>query len=428
MAIDIQNLPAGVVPPEIQQAFNQLLQVQGRVSFPLKPTRASAVSTSAQTPDEIKDIPDKEIDDLISSVDEMEDLVEQLEDMADQLTKDMNIPIDPDNKPLLRATQRLGGDNAITQDVFNNALAIIDHAPLMTLRQDPVIAALTGDGHLEGPWLDCSQVTEQAADFFKLRNGRMTFPEEPVVPRDDEVLRDFEENLAAMILHILLMLWWNMIWPKFLVDLVIIDPLRLMIADPLDGLIGFFKRKRRFRKKSKDWVRKKGKINKALNKFRKFLLCVVPYKLWSTADKDYDPIVEIDCPAGEDYSCPEDTTQYGDAEDPDSASSPPQNFDKKGGIEQMGNIVDDVDGDGEDDSDTICGAPDEFGDNAPDEEPEGLGMSPECLQAAARVVSAVENATYTPRRPSPNDPTLQTDLSRTVEDNFAAPGGGGFNA
>ena len=401
MAIDISNLPNGIVPPEIAEAMNNLLLVQGRIKFPLKPTNTSAVSTSTESQDTIEDNIEDEIDELIASVAEMEDLVEQLEDMADELTKDMNIPVDASNKKLLRAVQLLGGDNAITKDVFDTAMSIIEHAPLMTLRQDPVMAALTGDGHIDGPWMECSQVTSNAADLFNLRKNQVTFPDEPVVPKNEEILRDFEENLLAMILHIVLMLWWNMLWPKFIVDLTIIDPLRLMIADPLDKLIGFFKNKK-IRRKSKEWVRKNGKINKALNTFRTFLLCNVPYKLWKTAKKDYDPIVEVDCPA----------TRLKECSDSSNVEEGPE---KK--ISDKGNKALEQSF-GDEETDEVCASPSEFGLNAPKEEATGLGMPPECLQAASRIVNAVETAAYTPRKPNPNDPTLQTDLSVLVKENM----------
>ncbi len=409
MAIDINNLPTGQVPSDVQQAFEELLNVQGRVVFPLKPTTVSAVSTSAQedTPD-IADA-EKEIDELVDSVVEMEDLVEQLEDMVDQLIKDMAIPVDPSNTSLLKAVRQLGGTNQITQKVFNTALAIIDNAGPITFRQDAPTAALTGDGHIDGPWLECSQVTDQVSNFFDLRSSSPSLPEEPVYPRNDEIVKDFEGNLFATILHIVLMLWWNMIWPKFLVDLVIIDPLRMMIGYPLDGISGFFKEKERFRKKNKEWLKKYGRINKALNKFRKFLLCKVPYKLWSSAKQDYDPIVKINCPVDEDYTCTPDKTQY--EHTGASSASNNGNFEKSGDVSEMGTAMDIADGE-------ICGSPEDYGAHAPKEEPSGLGMSPECLAAAAKVVRAVEDSSYTPPNPSESTPTLQTNVGTTIENNF----------
>lgn len=393
MAIDVNNLPPGVIPPEIAEAFGQFLNVEGRVKFPLKPTRTSAVSRSAE--EDVGDTRDaeREVDDLIDSVDEMEDLVEQLEDLADQLIKDMNIPVDPDNTPLKKAVQRLGGDDAITQDVFENALGIIENAPDITFRQSPIVAGYTGDGHIDGPWLDCSQVTAAAADYFNLRGDNPGVPEDPVVPKNEEIFEDFDSNLADMILHIILMLWWNMIWPKFLVDLAIIDPLRLMIADPMDKLIGFFKF-RPFRQKGKDWIRENGKINQALDKFRIFLLCAVPYKLWSTADKDYDPIVQVTCPAENDEEC-------------DDGQEPREGADK-GDTDAKDFFADE--------DDEICASPSEYGENAPPDEAEGLGMSPDCLQAASRVVRAVEDASYSSRQNSQSDPTLQTNLRTAAEE------------
>lgn len=400
MAIDINNLKNGVIPPEIAEAMNDLLLVQGRIKFQLKQTQASAVSTSEENKDTVEDSIDDEITDLINSVAELENLVEQLEDMADELTKDMSIPVDPVNKPLLRAVKLLGGENTITQPVFNNALSILTYAPLMTLRQDPVTAAYTGDGHIEGPWMECSQVTQSAADFFNIRNGEIEPNDAPVIPKNDEVLRDFEENLLAMTLHIILMLWWNMLWPKFIVDLTIIDPLRTMVADPIDKVIGFFKNKK-FRKKSKEWVRANGTINKALVTFRTFLLCNVPHKLWKTASKDYNPIVEVSCPASKLVEC---NDANGVLEGPEKSISDKGNK----ALEQSF---------GDEQTEDICASPSEFGANAPKDEATGLGMSPECLQAAAKIVNAVETSVYTSKKPGNVSPTIPTSLSTIFNGN-----------
>jgi hypothetical protein len=404
MAIDINNIPTGAIPPEIQKAFTDFLKVEGRITFPLKPTKTSAVSTSAAEPDGDGVDAEKEVNDLINSVDELENLVEQLEDMADQLTKDMNIPVPADNAALKKAVQQLGGDDAITREVYDTALAIIDTAPLMTFRQDPVTAALTGDGHIDGPWFECSQVTSQAADLFNLRPGGIDIPETPVLPKNDEILDDFEGNLLEMILHILLMLWWNMIWPKFLVDLAIINPPRKIVAIPIDGLIFFFKsvrwngrRYRTFKKKPSALLEEKGPINTLLNELRKILLCKVPPKLWNR--KDYDPIVEIDC-EGVDDECP-GKSNPGNNSGPDGLAS------------------DEVSSDGFDIlSDEPCVTSDDFIENVDRAVPENLGMGPECLQAATRVANYVQDDVYSPRSPGAEDPTLQTDLGVVARENF----------
>jgi len=182
----------------------------------------------------------------------------------------------------------------------------------------------------------------------------------------------------------------------------------MMIGYPFDGILCFFKAEQRFRKKNKEWLKKYGPINRGLNKFRKFLLCRVPYKLWSTAPNDYDPIVKVNCPEDESYDCPPDTTQY---DSPGPSSAKESDFTEDGDVSEMQYAADEAGGD-------ICGSPEEYGENAPREEPSGLGMSPECLQAAARVVRAVEDDLYSPANPNANDPTLQTDIGTVLNENF----------
>lgn len=409
MAISIDNIPNGVLPPEIAEAFTSLLQVEGRVKFPLKDTSTSAVSTSSETPDNLGD--EASIDGYIDSVDELEQLIEEAEDMADQLTKDMNIPV---TGSALKAVRRLGGDNAITQAIFENALAGIEAAPLITLRQDPMLAALTGDGGLNGNWLQCSQVTAQAADLFQLRDSSAgKLPEDPVIPKNEEILDDFEGNLLQMILHIILMLWWNMIWPKFLVDLAIINPPRKIVALPLDSLIFFFASKkwkgtryRIFKKKPQALIEEKGPINKLLNKLRIILLCKVPTALWN--EDDYDPIVDVgvDCTTVDD-NCPPPTPVIAD-------SGPPYGL----GSDDNTNI--DIDEDGEVGISILpndpCVTSSEFIKDVDTTVPDSLGMSPECLQAFTKIIQTVEDKAYTPKQTSAS--LLNTDLNTLVTDNF----------
>ena len=142
-------------------------------------------------------------------------------------------------------------------------------------------------------------------------------------------------------------------------------------------------------------------MNKLLNRLRGILLCNVPPKLWNK--KDYDPIVEIDCTDVED-GCPK-SKQVEEGEGPAGLASDDNGIDAGGpGIDVL--------------ADDLCITSDDFIEGVDTTVPEGLGMSPECLKAASRVILAVEDTSYSAKQANANDPTLQTNLGVQVRENF----------
>jgi hypothetical protein len=235
--VDIADLAGQQIPEEILEQ----LKVFGRVQYPLGKTVTSAVSTSAG------DIDQEEIDELatvsglIAHVASMEDLATQIEDMIDDLTADMNIPVPDSNRSLQDAVTALGGDGAITRDVFDKAQSLLAHAQILTNGYDPVMAALNGNGKIQGDYLDCDQVTRSIAATWNTPPPNEYAPEDPIKDEASKIADDYEQNLGQMIIEILQNMFFNMIWPKYLVDLAIINPIRILVANPVDSLICFFK-------------------------------------------------------------------------------------------------------------------------------------------------------------------------------------------
>jgi len=376
---DINNLVGGEIPQEIADQ----LKVLGRVKFSLKDTTLSAVSTSGEDyvhPDEKQARNEQE--NILAHVGEMEDLVEQMEDMIDDLTKDMNIPVTP-GSALADAVQNLGGTDNINRDVFDTALAIVDNAPALYTGPDPFLAGL-GNGKLDGPFMNCSDITRAAADAWNSANPDLSNPNAPVVDASTKLAEDFEESKSNMIIEMIQMLFWNILWAKYLVDLGIINPLRMMIAYPLDGIIMFFKKacgKRRFKAKSKDCLKKSGPINKKLNKFRCFLLCVPPKKLWDI--KRYKPMVQ-------DFNC----KCEGMGEECPPKSSSDKDIDKDGDISEMGAAMDQIIDENDD-----CISTSEFLENADRTNADKFGAPPQCLSSAKLVLDAVVADAMSPKNP-----------------------------
>lgn len=354
------------IPPEILDQ----LKIANRIQFPLTPTTISAVSTSAQQPDAIPPEQDqnKIIDGLIEDVAEFEDLVEQLEDMVDEHLKDMEIP--PASQRIADAIKVLdpNGNGNINKDVLDKALAIMDYLPMMTLGQDPVLAALVGDGTIEGPWMECNEITSALAKQITIPPRDEYDAEMVVKDQSNKIADNHEKRMLEMMLETLLMLWWNMLWPKMVVDAVIINPLRMAFANPIDSLITFFKNVcdvRKFKKKSKECIQKKGPLNKLLNRLRLFLLCKIPPKVYDR----YKPMVEIKCPEN-DEKCPPETT---------SKEFEPDN---KNAMTQLGEMVDSV-------TEGNCFTDEELLSGIDNKQPEGFGASPTCTKAAKIVLDAV---------------------------------------
>ncbi len=383
------------IPPEILEQ----LRVADRIQYVLKPTTTSAVSTSEQKPDSTPDslitIDDvnKDIDDLIDEVKDFENLVEQLEDMVDEHLKDMEIP--PADLRIAAAVKQLdpNGNGNITKDVLDKALAIMDYLPMMSLGTDPVLAALVGDGTVEGPWMECNEITAGLAKQITTPPRSEYEADSAIKDQSTKIADNHEKRMFEMMLETLLMLWWNMLWPKTVVDAAIINPIRMSIANPTDSLILFFKKvenERRFKKKSKELVAKHGPINKLLNRLRILLLCKIPPPLY----KRYKPMVEVDCKSA-DGNCPPPKEEKQFKED------------NKNAMSQMGDMMDEI-------ADGGCFTDKELLGNIDTQQPKGFGSSPECAKAAKIVLDAVLSDALTPPDGSTKDPAGARSTKSTI--------------
>lgn len=396
---DLGNLIGQSVPPEVLEQ----LQVLGRVEFPIKPTSTSAISSTGEEfvhPDEQDAAAN--ISAMIDHVGDMEDLTKQMEDLIDELTKDMNIPVEPDSA-VADAVKTLGGTDAIDRDVFDTALAIIDHTVPLTQQFEPVILGLTGNGKLRGPWMNCDEITRGVSKAWNTAEVKTYTPEQPVVDASTEIANDFEESKANMILEMIQMLWWNIIWAKYTVDLAIINPARIMFAYPIDRIILFFKRKcgvRIFKRKPKDCLKQHGPINRILNKLRCILLCEPPKALWHRDLKRYKPMVE-------DFDC--DCTRNRATKCPENLSS--QNIDEDGDISEMGSSMNAMFPDNEE----TCVDIGDLLENADTLTPDKLGASPECLQAAQLVLKAVEADALSPADPTKKGQTGSKSIGAILQ-------------
>ena len=188
---NVEQLAGQQIPSEIAEQ----LKVLGRIQFPLKDTSApngSAVSSAGDQLSDDENANQTNISGILDHVEEMESLTDQLEDMLDQLTKDMAIPVDTDDASLKDAVSLLGGDgNTITKDIFDKAQAIIDHAPIMILGQDPVLASLTGNGKLEGDYMNCDEITRGVAKAWNTADPKSYSPESILKDNSAQISKDF---------------------------------------------------------------------------------------------------------------------------------------------------------------------------------------------------------------------------------------------
>ena len=368
---DINDLIGASIPPEVAEQ----LRVLGRVKFTPKDTSPSAVSRSGEdyvSPEEQQGINDQ--DAMLAHIGEMEDLVEQMEDMLDDLLKDMNIPV-PQGSALESAVRNLGGDGSnINKDIVDTALAIIDNAPALYTGSDPFLAGL-GEGKIDGPFMNCSSITRAAASTWNSSNPDLSDPEKPIIDNSTKIAEEFEQSKANMIIEMIQMLFWNILWAKYIVDVVIINPIRTIVAMPVDSLVMFFKKacgKRRFKKKSNDCIKSKGPLNRALNKLRCILLCEPPKLLWDI--ERYQPMVEnfnCNCKNTKLGKCPENLTTS-------------QDIDEDGDIKEMENILNDLFPDKD-----PCISQDDLLNNADRLNADKFGAPPQCLSSAKIVLEAV---------------------------------------
>lgn len=390
---------AEFVNQEIPAEILEQLKIADRIQHVLKPTTTSAVSTSEQksdsTPDSLITIDDvnADIDGLIDEVKEFENLVEQLEDMVDEHLKNMEIP--PINETVAAAIKKLdpNGPGNITKDVLDKAIAILDYLPMMSLGTDPILAALVGDGTIEGPWVECNEFTSALANEIKAPPREEYQADTSIRDQSLNIADKHEKRMLEMMLETLLMLWWNMLWPKTVVDATIINPTRLAIANPFDTFVLFFKKienVERFRKKNKELVTKYGPINILLNRLRILLLCKVPPSVY----KRYKPMVEIDCSSvSGDCPPPKEEKQFKE--------------DNKNAMSQMGEMMDEI-------SDGGCFTDEELLGNVNSDQPKGFGSSPECAKAAKVILDAVISDALTPPDNSIKDPAGASSTKSTI--------------
>lgn len=388
-----------LVGQEISEELLDSLITEGRVQFAPKPTTTSAVSQPGDTPDDDLDIGGgKSIDDMIDSVKDNEDMVKLLEDMRDDMLKDMKIP--PASDDIAEAAKKLGSpDGTITKDIMDKAQTILDPVIMEPNLQgySSVMAALTGNGNIDGDFLACNEVTKGMMDEWNARaddEGDLTADELHKQGSGDSVTRareSFSKKMAEMFRYIFNMLWWEMIWPRLV--LFFLESTERFIAIPIDTpflILRFFK------KLTKKNYLKYGPIHKILNKLKILLLCKVPTNAWD----NYNPDPEINVwDTKNDKFVPLDqwcSTSI-DVKECVNEVPEPSTFNTVDDQEndQWDNNVDDMqsglrnklDALFPGDSDTCI--PSRFNELFSVEDFEGPGMSPECAEAAKKVMEAI---------------------------------------
>jgi hypothetical protein len=369
------------LPPEILEQLN----VVGRVKFLLKPTVVSAVSEAegsipVDTDDDLKKVRD-DVSNIIDDIVKFEDLVEQLEDAADGLMADMNIP--SPNDQVTDAVKQLGGDGNITKPIFDKALSIIDYTPMLTTGQDPFLTALTGDGFIDGERLECSELGPNLGKKIKLAKRTNYTAETIIKDAGSEQKKKWDDMMWDMAIHLMNILIWKTMWP-ILVDHLLINSVRISIANPLDSIPGFFRKtpNRKYpvidmwRIKTKDWLKAFGRANRLLNQLRWFLLCKLPLKLLGkkTGQKYLPEVDGLDCATN-----PECAQQGGLPVD--------SGFDQKVTFDQASDFMNK-------DPDP-CIQDDDFPGTTPKVSTK-FGITPECIQAAKVVVETVISDAFTP--------------------------------
>lgn len=383
---------------EIPAELADRLRVAGRIEQILKPTITSAVSTSAQEPTPPRDI-DNEIDDLIDHVAAMEDLIEQLEDMADDQLKDMAIP--PATPRVAAAAKSLGSpDGTVNKDVLDQAQLINQVAPMLLIGTDPIAATLTGEGILDkksGVFLNCNEITRSIVRQLEfLQNSEIDNPEIALDDLNQQIQAAHEDSLGRIMIDIILKMLWNIIWVKLIVDHGIINPARVLVANPLDSLILFFKEEcGRFRRPSNECRKSKGPINIALNKLRITLICKIPPIFYPRFNPMEHGVV---CPK-EEKKCPplsEGRSMEGD-----------KDLKKEGSLQKMTEIADELFPELCVSSDMLLGLARCFA-------PDGPGLPPECYSNAVTVLEAILDDALTPDGTRTKDESTESQVIVTT--------------
>jgi hypothetical protein len=376
------------------EEFSSVL-AKGNIQFPFKPTTVSAVSQ----PGDERDVRTDDVDAMIDSVVGNEEMVKLLEDMRDDMLQGMNIP--PANDGIADAAKQLGSpDGSINKQVFDTAETILDPIIMEANLQgySSIIAALTGNGKIDGDFLDCNEVTKAIADSWNVnadKEGALTVDQLHKQGSGQAVqdARDtFAKKMAAMMAYIFAMMWWEKIWSRLVI--FTLDSIEKLIAIPIDTpflILRFFK------KLTKKNYYKFGPVHKVLNRWKIYLLCTVPRKafkpykpdpavrVWNQKKKEIVSLQSFcanekdveECPGLEPGFPPgvnEDGNVPGWPKDPDDLQdATAQQLDKSFPVSQQ--------------VDECISA--RFSKLFPEQKFPGPGMSPACMEAAKKIMDAV---------------------------------------
>jgi len=391
--LTLDDLVGKEVTPEILQS----LTTEGRVSFPLKDTQTSAVSQGEDQLDpDGTTTTEGNVDEYIDSIKENEDMVKMLEDMRDDMLKDMKIP--PANADIADAAKQLGSpDGTITANIWATAQTIMDIIHQTQTGNDPVLGAITGNGSITGDFIKCSDVTQAIADNWKTSvNGDPATSDElhkqNSMSSVQQAKESFSTKMKNMYLYIRDMLWWNLIWARLVI--FFIELLEKVVAIPIDTpflILRFFK------KLTPDNYQQYGPIHKMLNRLKILLLCRVPVNAFSEYKPDED--IQVWYPIGKNGKfmslrelCSQSTTVKecppGQSPWPDETNN--QGTWAKDSAEQKLASVKNILVNNFDNSDTCI--PTSFIDNLfKKSNIKGPGMSPDCAEAAKKVIEAVQD-------------------------------------
>ena len=390
----LDNLVGSEITPEVMQS----LVTEGRITFPLKNTQTSAVSQPEDQPDiDSKTTAEGNIDEYINSVKENEDMIKMLEDMRDDMLSKMKIP--PASNSVAEAAKQLGSpDGTITLDIFNIAQTILDIIQQIQTGNDPVIGAITGNGTITADFIKCSEVTQAIADNWKIGKDAVNQTSDELHNENSmrsvsEAKESFAKKMKNMYLYIRDMLWWNLIWARLVI--FFIELLEKVVAIPIDTPFLFL---RFFKKLTPDNYQKYGPIHKMLNKLKILLLCRVP----SSAFKEYKPDEDIQVwyPTGKTGKfvylrelCSQETSS---AECPPGQSPWPDESNTQGTYDgsdankKLASIKNIISVNFSENSQN-CIPTNFISDLFKESKIEGPGMSPDCAEAAKKIIDAVQD-------------------------------------
>jgi len=380
-----------IVGQEIPADLVDKLRVASRVQFPLKNTTANGISTAEDLPTRDQIVTEHKLEDYVDHVRGMETLVKQLEDLYDDLTKNTRIP--PASDAIAEAAKALNSDGSpdITRDTIDTAEAILNALPLMRLGYDPFLLAATGDGTIDGPFLNCDEVTHSMVNAWNVSANsdtpyNSTDNNNPPFDSVEKSKNDFDKKMKQMVKYLFNMLWWNLIWGRTVS--FTLGTTEKLIAKPIDAPILIFK----WKKPTVDNLEKYGPVHKLLNRWKIALLCRIPKKAWSpykpeeglyvidtrktSSTKGKSILLTAFCKSSESEDCPDGYIP------PDDALNMADNVNSTKDAKTSFNKIfpDGLDG---------CFDASFWGKIFKDMEPEGPDTPPECAQHAITILEAV---------------------------------------